>query len=83
MLNTFPRSTFHHTVLSGELLPISCALIHVNVFPSTAKLAAYLPEPKYMRDCVASLLYDKSSVTKNQIYISIYTCNCISLSIKK
>lgn len=40
MLNTPSRSTFHQTVLSGDVRPIKSALIHVSVFPSTALLAS-------------------------------------------
>lgn len=67
MLYTPLRSTFHHTVFSGELSPISFDLIHVSVFLSTALPAPYsVSLPGLVNDWVAVLWYDKSSL-KNEI----------------
>lgn len=63
MLYILPRSTFHHTVLSGKLGPTSIAVVcmHVAVFPSIALLASKL---LLVYDWVAILLWDISSVNK-------------------
>ena len=63
MLYTPPRSTFHHTVLSGLFRPISFVLVHVVISLSTALFALYRSNgPAAVDDWVASFWYDRSSV---------------------
>lgn len=68
MLCTSPRSTFHHVVLCGEFVPISCVLIQVVKFLSTAFWASEYG-PAAVIDCEAGLWYDKSSRTKENEFI--------------
>lgn len=58
MLYTPPRSNFHHTVLSGELSPISFVFVHDNAFLSTAFLALLTSGNSHdtRLDCEAALL---------------------------
>lgn len=68
MLYIPPRSTFHHTVLSGLFFPIGIVLIHVSVFRSTAKFASSVVPPIAVCDWVASFLYEISSKSLQKRY---------------
>lgn len=64
MLRTYPRSTFHHTILYLKLGPAPI-FMRVAVFPSTVLLASLL---LLVCDLVAILLWDILSVNKKIKY---------------
>lgn len=76
MLYRPPRSTLHHIVLSGDLVPISNVLIHVSVFLSTALPAPSIVSPPVgVVDWVAVLWEDKSSFQKENIKLAFDVVN--------
>ena len=82
MLYTPPRSTFHHTVLSGLVGPIGSVVIHVDTFLSTALPALNKSCNHASVDWVAFFLKDKSSVKKKMHYI-LNRVLCIPLDLLK
>lgn len=71
ILQTPPRSTFHHVNLSGELGPICSARVQVFIFLSTALLASQF-KPGFIDFCEASALKERSSEEKNETHECIY-----------
>lgn len=83
-LCTLPRSTFHHTVLNGDLYPMSSVLAQVAVFLSIAFFAEYCkPQDEY--DWLANFLKDISSENSkmNHKHCMIQIYCLLHMSVKK
>lgn len=84
MLCTSPRYTFHHVVLCGEFVPISCVLIQVVKFLSTAFLASeYGPAAVIVCEADFGMINHLEQKRMNFFILTFYNDCMVSIRYKR